>query len=800
MTYKDSMMTHPLINDSTPVLIGVGQYSERLDDAGYRQLSPTDLAAEAAKVACADAQGATELASRIDAIYAIRTVADSAPAPMRHLRAPFGNPNNVPAAVAKRLGATPGVQVYSPACGDEPQKLVGEICERLHAGELRLALLCGAEAASTQRAAQAAKQSLDWAEEYPCDLDDRHWNVGAMRTKYMNDQNMIMPTTVYPLLEQARRKRLGLSREDYALEMGRLMAPFSEVAQANPHASSQKQWSAEGIATVSAENRLIGDPHPISVVARDQVNQGAAVLLTTVGLARELGVPEHKWVYLHGYSALDERSVLERQDLGSSPAMALAYEQALQEAGVGIDAIRYMDIYSCFPIAVFSAIDALGLKPNDPRGLTLTGGLPFFGGPGNNYSMHALAEVVQRLRAEPGSLGLVGANGGFLSTHAVGVYSTTPKPFKTCDSRAQQARIDALPAPALTLSPTGWASVESYTVLHDKQGPKEVIVVGRLDRTGERFVANSVAEDAEALQGFSGQDGLELKICVRLLQGVNRFAMSETSLDRLVPPAPKHLLEAYEFIKVERRGPILEVIINRPDVNNALVPEANDELDQIFSAFEADNSLWIAIISGAGTRAFCTGNDLKAASTGRRMWMPRNGFGGLTARLNREKPIICAVNGFAMGGGFEIALASDLIVADSAAQFALSEVRVGLLAGAGGLQRLTRQIPYKQAMEMILTGRRVGAEEGERLGFINRVVPEGTALQAARELAESLLECSPNSIRLSKQLLNEQDYYASETEAVRIPYKAIDRVVNSEDRIEGTLAFAQKRKPAWKNR
>nr|WP_282582546.1 enoyl-CoA hydratase-related protein [Pseudomonas umsongensis] len=414
--------------------------------------------------------------------------------------------------------------------------------------------------------------------------------------------------------------------------------------------------------------------------------------------------------------------------------------------------------------------------------------------------MHALAEVVQRLRADPGSFGLVGANGGFLSTHAVGVYSTTPKPFKTCDSSKHQADIDALPAPALTLSPNGWASVESYTVLHDKQGPREVIVIGRLSSTGERFVANSVAEDTEALQAFSDQDGLELKICVRLLQGVNRFAMSEASLDRLVPQPPKHLLDQYEFIKVERRGPILEVIINRPEVNNALIPEANDELDQIFNAFEADKTLWVAIISGAGTRAFCTGNDLKAGSTGRRMWMPRNGFGGLTARLNREKPIICAVNGYAMGGGFEIALASDMIVADSAAQFALSEVRVGLLAGAGGLQRLTRQIPYKQAIEMILTGRRVSAEEGQRLGFINRVVPEGTALEAARELAESLLECSPNSIRLTKQLLNEQDYYASETEAVRVAYKAIDRVVNSEDRIEGGLAFAQKRKPVWKNR
>lgn len=788
------------VSDQTPIVIGVGQVSERLDDADYHQWSPTDLAAQAAKIACADALSVEQLAGKIDAIYAIRTVADSTPAPLRPQRAPFGSPNNVPAAVAERLGAQPSVAVYSPACGDEPQKMVGEICERLHAGEFRLALLCGGEAASTQRAAQANKQTLSWAEEHGQSLDDRHWNVGAMRTKHMNDQNLIMPASVYPLLEQARRKRLGLSREAYATKMGELMAPFSKVAQSNPHASSKKPWSAETIASVGPDNRMIADPHPISVVARDQVNLGSALLLTTVGTARALGISEDKWVYLHGYSALDERHVLERLDLGASQAMAQAYEQALQEAQVTVDQIRYLDIYSCFPIAVFAALDALGLAADDPRGLTLTGGLPYFGGPGNNYSSHALVELVQRLRADPGSLGMVGANGGFLSTHAVGVYSTTPREWHSCDSSLRQAQINALPAPAFTLDPKGWGRVESYTVLHDKSGPQEVIVIGHLESTGERFVANTVKGDTETLLAFVDHDGLDQRVCMRLYQGVNRFALSQQALDAVVPVPSNKFQASYEHVLVERRGPVLEITLNRPDVNNALIPEANDELDQIFNAYEADDSLWVAIITGAGQKAFCTGNDLKAASTGRRMWMPRNGFGGLTARQNREKPVICAVNGYAMGGGFEIALASDLVVADSEAQFALSEVRVGLLAGAGGLQRLTRQIPYKQAMELILTGRRVGAEEARSLGFINRIAPAGQALQAARELAEVLLECSPNSIRLSKQLLNDQARHASENDAVRATYKAIDRVVNSEDRIEGTMAFAQKRKPLWKNR
>lgn len=787
------------LDANTPILVGAGQLTDRLDDPGYRQLSSTDLAAEAARLAFADAGLEERLIERVDAIFAVRTVADSVPAPMRPARAPFGTPANVPAAIATRLGATPTTLVYSPACGDEPQKLVGEVCERLHAGELRLALLCGGEAESTQRALQAAGKTLDWSEpsETPC--QDRR-SPAILRTKHMAEHGMLAPTHIYPLLEHARRARLGLSREAYAGEMGRLLAGFSQVAANNPYAASPQARTAAEIATVSDSNRLICDPHTRAMVARDQVNQGAALLLTTVGVARELGIAEERWVFLHGYSAVDERPVLEREDLGASVAMAGCYQQALAEAGVALQEIRHLDIYSCFPIAVFAALDALDLDAEDERGLTLTGGLPFFGGPGNNYSLHALAELLGRLRRDPGSYGLVGANGGFMNTHAVGVYSTRPKPFGVCDSSLLQARIDRLPTPAFSLRPDGWGRVESYTVTHSKTGPDSVILVGRLEVSGERFIATSVPGDAQTLAAFVEQDGLGRQIKVRWHQGLNRFALDVARLDALVPPPSKVLQESYQHVLVERRGPVLEVLINRPEVNNALIPEANDELAQIFDAFEADESLWIAIIGGAGERAFCTGNDLKATAGGRRIWAPQTGFAGLTARSGRVKPVICAVNGYAMGGGFEIALACDLIVADETAQFALSEVRVGLIAGAGGLQRLTRQIPYKQAMEMILTGRRVPASEGQALGFVNRVVAPGTALEGARRLAEELLECSPTSIRLTKELLNAQARYASEEDSVRQAYPAIDCLLASEDFMEGLTAFAQKRKPQWRNR
>lgn len=789
------------IPDNTPILIGVGQVSERIGQDGYRRRSPADLMADAARAAADDALPGAGLAAKVDAIFAIRTVGDSVPAPMRPQRAPFGGPDNMPGAVAARLAAKPSTQVYSPACGDEPQLLAGEACERLHAGELSLVLLCGAEAASTQKAAVSAGEKLDWRESHPGPLEDRNWNAGALRTRHMNDHQMILPTTVYPMLENALRARLRLGRSAYALEMGRLIAPFTEVAAANPHAASRKVWSAEDIAAISADNRLIADPHPVSVVARDQVNQGAAVLLTTVGNARALGIPESRWVYLYGYAAAKERHVLERQDLSRSEAMAGAYAQALGAADVTIDQIRYLDIYSCFPIAVFAALDALNLRTDDKRGFTLTGGLAHFGGPGNNYSMHAIAELVQRLRSDPGSLGLIGANGGFLSTHAVGIYSTTPRAFKTCDSDALQRRIDTLPAPELNRYAEGWGRVNTYTLLRGKDGrPTQAIVVGTLERTGERFVAVNIEDDSQGLEQCAELDLLGKRIWVRHHHGQNLFALSRAAFEAKVPLPSRELLPAYEHVLVERNGAVLEVTINRPQASNSLTPEANEELQHIFDVFEADASLWVAIITGAGDKAFCTGNDLKVGSSGRRMWMPKTGFGGLTHRGGRVKPVIAAVNGFAMGGGFEIALACDLVVADETAQFALSEVRVGLIAGAGGLQRLSRQVPQKQAMEMILTGRRVSAEDGQALGFVNRVTAPGQALQSARALAAEIVESSPTSIRYSKELLNEQARYASIDEAMLVAYPAIDRLLNSEDRIEGMTAFVQKRKPVWRNR
>lgn len=255
-----------------------------------------------------------------------------------------------------------------------------------------------------------------------------------------------------------------------------------------------------------------------------------------------------------------------------------------------------------------------------------------------------------------------------------------------------------------------------------------------------------------------------------------------------------------EHCKAERDGHLLVVTINRPERMNALHPPANFELAKIFDDFAADPELWVAIITGAGDRAFSAGNDLRYQAEGNKIEVPPSGFAGLTARYDLNKPVIAAVNGVAMGGGFEIALACDLIIASENAVFALPEPKVGLAALAGGLHRLPRQIPLKQAMGMILTGRQVPAKEGKELGFVNEVVPQAELMAAARRWAGLIMECSPMSIRASKESVYQGLGEANLQAAVTGKYPSVAALFRSEDLIEGPRAFAEKRKPQWKGR
>ena len=254
-----------------------------------------------------------------------------------------------------------------------------------------------------------------------------------------------------------------------------------------------------------------------------------------------------------------------------------------------------------------------------------------------------------------------------------------------------------------------------------------------------------------------------------------------------------------EFCSVEKDGRLTIITIQRPEVMNALHPPASAELGVLFDDFAADPEQWVAIVTGAGDRAFSAGNDLKYQASGGDMGAtPFAGFGGITSRYDNPKPIIAAVNGVAMGGGFEIALACDLIIASENAVFALPEPRVGLAALAGGIHRLPRQIGMKRAMGMLLTGRRVSAQEGKELGFVNEVVPQGEALAGARAWAAQILECAPLSVRASKQAAMQGMDAPSLEEAVKGRYDQVRAMYSSADFVEGPLAFAEKRAPNWK--
>ncbi|MGF6999356.1 enoyl-CoA hydratase-related protein [Paraburkholderia sp. GAS32] len=255
----------------------------------------------------------------------------------------------------------------------------------------------------------------------------------------------------------------------------------------------------------------------------------------------------------------------------------------------------------------------------------------------------------------------------------------------------------------------------------------------------------------------------------------------------------------YEFISVAQEARLTLITINRPEVLNALHPPAHHELATAFDAFQHDSSQWVAIVTGAGERAFCAGNDLKFRVAEGRQRMPGSGFAGLTARFDLDKPVLAAVNGLAVGGGFELALACDLIVADERAQFALPEVRVGLAALAGGLHRLPREIGLKAAMGIALTGRRVDAAEASRLGFVNEVAPAGGSVDIARRWAEEILQGGPLAVRAAKQtiLRGLDERGLSEALSLQGQYPAVLAMYASEDAIEGPRAFAEKRFPRW---
>lgn len=472
------------VDSRTPVLVGVAQYVDR-DSEPERALSPADMLAKVASGAIADS-GGRDVAGAIDTVVVIRLFADSSPA----FRSPFGEYTNLPRSVANRIGASPRELIYPPVGGNTPQMMVNRLAERIANGEAEVALIAGCEPLRTQAKAAKAGVKLDWGEDTG-DAPDPLEKDKSMISRHEMAHGIVMPVSVYPLFENAVGHHYGRTPLEHRAAIGRLMAPFTQVAAANPYSALPVERSPDELITPTDDNRYIGYPYTKYLNSNMFVDQAAALLMMSSAAADRLGVPADKRVYLHGCADTHEKLLVsDRVDYWSSPAVKVGAAHALAQAGKTPADLSHIELYSCFPVAVEIAADMIGIAHDDPRGLTLTGGLPYFGGPGNNYSTHGIAEMVARCRAAPGSFGLVFANGGYLTKHGFGVYSTAPTrgAWSRTDPATYQAEIDAMPSPRLVEAPDGEGTVETYTVLFDKGRPGVGTIIGRLD-SGERFLA-----------------------------------------------------------------------------------------------------------------------------------------------------------------------------------------------------------------------------------------------------------------------------------------------------------------------
>ncbi|MDA7815994.1 enoyl-CoA hydratase-related protein [Porticoccaceae bacterium] len=775
--------------DSLPIIVGVGQVVDHWDGRDLdKSSSPISLITESIKRAQADA-GVFDLVEKIDTLAVVRAYTDSLRKPFD----PFGKAKNFPAAVIEAASLSPKRTIYSTAGGEQPQSLVNELSEDIARGDIRMAMITGGEALATLKTALKKQLALDWSSEADADIEERGTQTDFI-SKYEMVNGMGLPPQTYAAMEQALRARLGMSKVQYLDYMGGICAGLCKTAQQNPYSQYPQAKSAEFLATASKDNYPICDPYLKWLIAQDAVNQASTLILTSVGYAKELGIDPDQWIYLHGYSDVKEKLVSERPDLSKSKALELAISGAISSAGIAAGDIAYRDIYSCFPIVVHLASEVLGLDPVSDQ-MSMTGGLSFFGGAGNNYSTHAIATVVEKLRQDRQAYGLVLANGGFMSKQSAGIYSAkTPQAWAEISSEALQAEVDAQPECKL-LNEDCTAVIEAYTVRHDRNGITHAYLFARNDQGRVMAVAPpDHRATMQALHKFDNPVGQTVNIIHR---GGKNILSNPHTLG--VPMSDDFLAREFKYVELKRDGNVLEITFNRPEAYNALFSAAHFELAEIFDEFERDQDLWVAIVTGAGEKAFCSGNDLKVSASGGDMSMPASGFAGLCSRTNREKPVIAAVNGVAMGGGLEIILACDVAIADPIASFALPEVKVGLFAAAGGLQRLTRQIGEKAAMELILTGRKVGPDEASQLGLINSICEAGGVMDAARVLAKTIAGNSPTSIRASKRVLNAVDSLGDWDKALELSYKEIVKLIQSKDTREGMTAFVEKRKPNWVN-
>lgn len=464
--------------------------------------SPIDLLTDAARLAEADTTARASLLDRVG-VVAISAIGSW----------PYPDPG---ALLARKLAITPRFTAVSTVGGNSPQLLVNEMAERIQSNQLDVALIGGAESMHTRwRARREPRVELTWetGDDPPCE-----WVIGDGRpgaSDYEAAHSALAPTMVYPLFETALRHAAGRTIDEHQRHVSELWARFAVVAAGNPNAWSRTAYSPEEIRSVSPDNRMVCFPYPKRMCANIDVDQAAALILCSFESARAAGVPDDRMVFLHAAAEThDHYFFSERDTLTESPGIEVAVNDAVDASGITLDDITHFDLYSCFPAAVEVALRSLHLSDGDPRPLTVTGGLGFAGGPVNNYPAHAIARMVEVLRADPAGFGCTTALGWYISKHATGIWSATPPAhgFRRADKAAGQARVDAGPRREPAGLIDAEVTVEATSVAFERDGSPSLGILTGLTADGRRAIANT--RDPDLLHAFTtdSHEGTTIKL------------------------------------------------------------------------------------------------------------------------------------------------------------------------------------------------------------------------------------------------------------------------------------------------
>ncbi|MFW9880530.1 MAG: hypothetical protein ACFFG0_46265 [Candidatus Thorarchaeota archaeon] len=400
------------------------------------------------------------------------------------------------------LQIDPSHTYVAPISGNIPQLLVNKAAKAISLGESKVILITGGEASYSKYRAKKGRITLNWPKPPSKAINESRKAIIFYLSKFENQYKLTNPTYIYALIETALRAASNRSLKDHLKFIGKRYERFSKIASENPYAWEQTQFSSDEIITPSSFNRIICHPYTKHMVANLYVDQSAALIITSEDIAENFGIDKRFWVYPMGGADLKNIFYMaQRPRLYDSPAIKEASRLALEQAGLKLNEIDVFDLYSCFPCMVEIARQEIGIPEDDPRDLTITGGLSFFGGPFSSYSMHSIVSAVELIQNNPSKKVMILANGGYNTSESIGIYGKKPpsKSWKNIDYIKIQQKINAKALPEPIEEANGNLTIEAYTFIYNRNNlPEWGVVMGHLEN-GERTLAFIIAESKTLL-------------------------------------------------------------------------------------------------------------------------------------------------------------------------------------------------------------------------------------------------------------------------------------------------------------